>query len=101
MTKEEFRRARVALDSMDDYARMETGVDPYGPRTVLEAFIREAEAESNAQYLRGYRDAIETLRAKLDRISQPTTHSSTHSINGTPKYQRECPVNFGQLRLDL
>jgi len=35
--------ARKALDNLDDYARMETGVDAIGPRTVLEQFITAVE----------------------------------------------------------
>lgn len=36
--------AREALDSMDDFARMDVGVDAHGPRGVLERFIASAEA---------------------------------------------------------
>jgi len=36
--------AREALDSMDDFARMDVGVDAHGPRGVLERFIANAEA---------------------------------------------------------
>lgn len=36
--------AREALDSMDDFARMEVGVDARGPRGVLDRFIAAAEA---------------------------------------------------------
>ncbi len=36
------QEALEALDSLDDYARMEIGVDAMGPRTVLERFIRQA-----------------------------------------------------------
>lgn len=43
MNAEQIKAAREALDSMDDYARMNTGVDAIGPRKVLEAFIAEAE----------------------------------------------------------
>lgn len=90
MNRDDFRQARNALDSMDDYARMNVGVDPYGPRTVLEDFIRKAEAESNAQYLRGYRDAITTLKNHLDKVEPKR-----------PAHQQSCPVNFSQLRLKL
>lgn len=37
-------QARAALDSMDDFARMKTGVDAMGPRRTLEVFIAQAEA---------------------------------------------------------
>lgn len=38
ITKEE---ALEALDAMDDYARMDVGVDAYGPRGVLMKFIEQ------------------------------------------------------------
>lgn len=37
--------AAEALDSMDDFARMDFGVDPFGPRGVLERFISEVRQE--------------------------------------------------------
>ena len=43
MNSEQIKAAREALDNMDDYARMNTGVDAIGPRKVLEDFITEAE----------------------------------------------------------
>lgn len=43
MNAEHIKAAREALDNMDDYARMNTGVDAIGPRSVLERFISEAE----------------------------------------------------------
>ena len=90
MSSEDFRRARTALDNMDDYARMDTGVDAYGPRTCLEDFIRKAEAESVSQYLSGYRDAVTTLKNHLDKIDPQG-----------PSHQRPCPIDFSQLRLKL
>ncbi len=33
--------ALEALDSLDDYARMQTGVDAFGPRTALQRFIEQ------------------------------------------------------------
>ncbi|KVP96921.1 hypothetical protein WJ97_13955 [Burkholderia ubonensis] len=46
--------AREALDSMDDFARMDAGVDAKGPRGVLEQFIAQAkpvtEADLEARY---------------------------------------------------
>lgn len=43
MNKEQMSAAREALDNMDDYARMNAGVNAYGPRGVLERFISEVE----------------------------------------------------------
>lgn len=37
------KQALEALDNLDDYARMEIGVDAVGPRTVLERFILQAQ----------------------------------------------------------
>lgn len=37
-------QARVALDSLDDFARMRTSVDAMGPRRTLEVFIAQVEA---------------------------------------------------------
>lgn len=39
-------QAAEALDSLDDYARMDLGVDAAGPRGVLERFIAQACAAS-------------------------------------------------------
>lgn len=39
--------AREALDSLDDFARMDCGVDAIGPRGVLERFIEQAGALEN------------------------------------------------------
>ena len=47
MNNEIIKAAREALDSLDDCARMESGVDAIGPRGVLEAFITLAERASN------------------------------------------------------
>jgi len=35
-----------ALDDMDDYARMTTGVDAYGPRECLRRFIMQSQSQS-------------------------------------------------------
>lgn len=43
MNAEQIKAAREALDNMDDYARMNTGVNAIGPRGVLERFISEVE----------------------------------------------------------
>jgi ribulose bisphosphate carboxylase small subunit len=42
------RQARIALDNMDDYARM-ANIDPHGPRGVLEQFIEQVELVEAAQ----------------------------------------------------
>ena len=39
-------QALEALDSMDDYARMEVGVDAMGPRETLRKFIEQANAST-------------------------------------------------------
>lgn len=41
------KEAREALDNMDDYARMSTGVNAIGPRECLEKFIDASEARFN------------------------------------------------------
>lgn len=38
-------QALEALDSLDDYARMETGVDAHGPRETLRKFIEQQDDE--------------------------------------------------------
>jgi len=43
------QQARDALDNMDDYARMDAGVDAIGARGVLERFIEEAQVSTSAQ----------------------------------------------------
>ena len=50
--------AREALDSMDDFARMEVGVDARGPRGVLDRFIAAAKDSK-----------IEALRAEVERLT--------------------------------
>lgn len=42
MNIKQIARAREALNNMDDFARMSCGVDPIGPRKVLEDFIAAA-----------------------------------------------------------
>jgi predicted nucleic acid-binding Zn-ribbon protein len=49
-------RAREALEDMDDYARMDAGVDAKGPRETLERFIAEHER------------ALAELRAENERL---------------------------------
>lgn len=39
LSKEDVVRALEALENMDDFARMDTGVDPVGPYKVLRDFI--------------------------------------------------------------
>lgn len=41
---ERIKDAREALDAMDDLARMDTGVNPIGPRRALEQLISEHES---------------------------------------------------------
>lgn len=36
-------QALEAIDNLDDYARMETGVDPIGPRECLISFVSQYE----------------------------------------------------------
>ena len=45
-------QARKALDDMDDYARMEVGVDAMGPRNVLEKFIDDVQAAHAGAHLK-------------------------------------------------
>lgn len=61
MNAEQIKDAREALDSMDDYARMETGINAIGPRNVLEAFIASAEATI---------DASDDLSAQMDAAEE-------------------------------
>lgn len=55
--------AREALEDMDDYARMDAGVDAKGPRETLERFIAEhervvAEALIDAERYRALRELL-------------------------------------------
>jgi hypothetical protein len=43
ISADQVQQAREALDNLDDYARMDTGVDAIGPRGVLETFISNVE----------------------------------------------------------
>ena len=49
-------QALEAIDNLDDYARMETGVDPIGPRECLISFVSQYEQ------LRAENDALITER---------------------------------------
>lgn len=69
--------AREALDNMDDYARMDTGVNAIGPMKVLTAFLDHAErvieanhayAETNAKLL-GRALAAEKKLLEIDNKS--------------------------------
>lgn len=35
--------AKMAIDNMDDYAKMETAINPIGARTYLETFVADVE----------------------------------------------------------
>ena len=64
-------RAREALEDMDDYARMDAGVDAKGPRETLERFIAEHElvvAELRAENARLRGEAL--LRQALDALER-------------------------------
>lgn len=41
--------AKAALDDMDDFARMDTGINAIGARTYLEQFIADVEKELAAK----------------------------------------------------
>ena len=60
--------AREALDSMDDFARMNVGVDAHGPRGVLKRLIEDYER------LRG-------LIAEIDPQRKPATGEMRHVAN--------------------
>lgn len=45
VSHEQIAQAKEALDNLDDYARMDVGVDAMGPRGVLEKFIASIEQE--------------------------------------------------------
>lgn len=44
MREDQLASAIMALDNMDDYARMDIGVNAIGPRGVLERFINDVAA---------------------------------------------------------
>lgn len=81
-------QARAALDSLDDFARMEIGVDAIGARGMLERFINHAEqlqAELAAVYLelRKQRPAITAVfdRAVWDKAEQWSDVTSTGGMD--------------------
>lgn len=47
MNQEDIKSMRVALDNMDDYAKMECSIDPIGAYKVLSAGIDMLESLSN------------------------------------------------------
>ena len=69
--------AREALDSMDDFARMDVGVDAHGPRGVLDRFI--AAAEDLARRVEG---APVAIFASHDADAPPVACEWDDSISG-------------------
>jgi len=61
---ERLEAVREALDSMDDFARMEASINPIGPRKVLEDFI-----EAAAELARRFEDAPKVEITACNQIS--------------------------------
>jgi hypothetical protein len=70
----DIKAAREALDNMDDYARMNTGVNAIGPRKVLEDFISAAERAVSPE--ESVHDAARRAPdlSKLHRYTIPSPH---------------------------
>lgn len=73
VTKEE---ALEALDSIDDLARMDIGVDPIGPRTVLENFLKQTEPE---YVIDGEKYTLKEIRRALALLEK---HECSLIMNG-------------------
>lgn len=59
--------ALEALDSMDDYARMDCGVDAHGPRNVLKSFI-EQHMKPHDLYKTGDADAPNVIKDRNGEV---------------------------------
>lgn len=74
-------QAAEALDSLDDYARMATGVDAIGPRGLLQRFIGEVAADRDgvpavsAAYPKAVDADIDEFLKKLCLQSQERAHA--------------------------
>ena len=73
---ERLEAAREALDSMDDFARMEVSIDPVGPRKVLEDFI-----EAAAELARSVEDA-DIAKGSMDSMPDNYRMLIIHMANG-------------------
>lgn len=74
MTTPTAAEALAALEALDDYARMETGVDAIGPRGVLQAYIEHtAKAEA---VLRELVKADEPSGCQRDFYAQSKRHTA-------------------------
>jgi len=88
------KAAREALDSMDDYARMNAGVDAIGPRKVLEDFISMAE---------DFAVSVPAERAvspaeSVDDPDEPNLRGLLHELVNAvgPKFGRTMNAIFGK-----
>lgn len=92
--------AHQALESMDDYARMDTGVNPYGPYSVLRDLLTKAK---------GWHEAAEALRqsqslpagAVAGLVGKWRADGSRWNIGQGGKHLRTCADELEQaLRAD-
>jgi len=58
--------ASIALDCLDDYARMDVGVDAHGPRGILEIYIQQQRSESALSKVSQFGE----LQAALEHIAE-------------------------------
>lgn len=69
------RKAQKALDNLDDYARMDIGVDAVGPRATLENYLADSFTTDS---LRG---AAFALGFNADRLIDELKRMEAHPTN--------------------
>lgn len=92
-------QAKSALDSLDDYARMNVGVDAYGPRGMLERFIdQQSLLRKNADRYLWLRDnnayfpeenmlrGGEELDQAIDKEMQPRATGCPDTMDDTARF---------------
>lgn len=78
-------QAAEALDSLDDYARMDCGVDPIGPRGVLERYIAQQQ-DACAALVRERDEAV----AEVERLRGCLTQANANHEEFERKWYLAC-----------
>lgn len=85
--------AREALDALDDYARMDTGVDAMGPRGVLEKYIAQREADSAEleKQRRVNTDYLHIIHEHQGRLAKYEPVTPSRPLKRRAKGWQQCP----------
>lgn len=81
--------ASDALDSLDDFARMECGVDAIGPRGVLERFIEQAgDPTASRGPLTTGNDALAQVLADIGLLKQEAEQRASNERLDEPSREK-------------